>query len=928
MNEILAEVEHVEKVDDIENIISVHNNQCEEFKELNVDNLNQHVRCEVDDEKLPGWTAVDQIMNDILIQANEVFTEGCEVHNEEVDVDSEEGDVDNKDEDAEGDADNNTSVEELLPTNFVNQNVQHEVTAATTQTESPLSELSEFEQLVCTLKSELSENYILFKDSNRINILEPYHVKDQTDIKIKLSVVIDANFLPRIFVHNKEIGKDNNIWTGLPTVYNNIDSVQKLLARLRMFFVCVGNPDEQFQYITPVGSGISDAFTNEIRCYREGDYGATKWDTAYTSTIRSVKCQMLVQGSRCSSCAEDRRMLRKRQQRAEEKKTSPPVTFVHRIYQHKHMSRENLVTKIEQQKTEMRTLSSEVEKLKRQLHKQILQNGVTFSNPIAENIEMKDLMSTCQNDFEQAFPNPNSLQRLFWEQQIKFNSAGKNGMRWHPMLIRWCLFMRSKSAKAYDSMRDSGFIKLPSTRTLFDYSHYTKSALGFQPDVMKMLHDEASKLAMYEDNHKSFVGILFDEIKIQEDLVYDKHTGELIGFCDLDSIGNEILNLENLVGNCQKSQVAKFMLVIMVRGVTSNLKFPLAGFATNSITADFLYPIIWKAVSLIECVAKLKVLFCTCDGASANRRFFQLHKIDNSEEPVYFTINPHDNSRNLYFISDVPHLIKTARNCFSNSFSHKNTRRLWKNGKDISWMHMVRLFEEHCELQLYSPCPKLTRSHIDLAAFTYMKVNLAAQILSGSVANALEHLYDDSVSETVLFIRNFNKFFDCLNVRNLFEGRNKRNPNLEPFTGGDDPRLNSLKSTFLDYLKEWKQSVMQRPNLTPSQKLSMQLSAQTIAGVKISINSITECVKFMLDQGADFVLTYNFKQDPLKQHFGHYRHKGGANNNPSVYEVRHTMTHLRAVGAQALNPKRGNITNVNNNENVIDNTKLQRNDKY
>ncbi|CAG2241749.1 unnamed protein product [Mytilus edulis] len=178
-------------------------------------------------------------------------------------------------------------------------------------------------------------------------------------------------------------------------------------------------------YITPVGSGISDAFTNEIRCYREGDYGATKWDTAYTSTIRSVKCQMLVQGSRCSSCAEDRRMLRKRQQRAEEKKTSPPVTFVHRTYQHKHMSRENLVTKIEQQKTEMRTLSSEVEKLKRQLHKQILQNGVTFSNPIAENIEMKDLMSTCQNDFEQAFPNPNSLQRLFWEQQIKFNSAGK-----------------------------------------------------------------------------------------------------------------------------------------------------------------------------------------------------------------------------------------------------------------------------------------------------------------------------------------------------------------------------------------------------------------------------------------------------------------------------------------------------------------------
>ncbi|CAC5356778.1 unnamed protein product [Mytilus coruscus] len=231
MNEILAEVEHVESEGEIDNVISVDNSQCEEFNQLNVNNLNEHVRCEVDNEKLSGWTAVDKIMNDILLQANEgeLINEENGVHNEEGDVDNEEGDVDNKDGDvdiAEGDADNNTSVEELLHTNFVNQNVQHEVTAVATQTESPLSELSEFEQLVCTLKSELSENYILYKDSNRINILEPYHVKDTTDIQIKLSVVIDANFLPRIFVHNKEIGKDNNIWTGLPTVYSSIDAVQ------------------------------------------------------------------------------------------------------------------------------------------------------------------------------------------------------------------------------------------------------------------------------------------------------------------------------------------------------------------------------------------------------------------------------------------------------------------------------------------------------------------------------------------------------------------------------------------------------------------------------------------------------------------------------------------------------------------------------
>ena len=142
--------------------------------------------------------------------------------------------------------------------------------------------------------------------------------------------------------------------------------------------------------------------------------------------------------------------------------------------------------------------------------------------------------------------------------------------------------------------------------------------------------------------------------------------------------------------------------------------------------------------------------------------------------------NPFDSTRNVYFISDAPHLIKTARNCFSNSGYHKNTRNLWKNGKNIIWLHILRLFEEHCELSIYSPCPKISRSHVELTSFSIMKVNLAAQILSSTVANSLEMCYGDTVSETINFIRHMNKFFDCLNVRNLYEGRNSRNENMMP----------------------------------------------------------------------------------------------------------------------------------------------------
>lgn len=47
-------------------------------------------------------------------------------------------------------------------------------------------------------------------------------------------------------------------------------------------------------------------------------------------------------------------------------------------------------------------------------------------------------------------------------------------------------------------------------------------------------------------------------------------------------------------------------------------------------------------------------------------------------EVTYKTPNPYSSDgRDIYFIPDVPHLIKTTRNCWSNSFGHSNSRTLW-----------------------------------------------------------------------------------------------------------------------------------------------------------------------------------------------------------------------------------------------------------
>ena len=70
----------------------------------------------------------------------------------------------------------------------------------------------------------------------------------------------------------------------------------------------------------------------------------------------------------------------------------------------------------------------------------------------------------------------------------------------------------------------------------------------------------------------------------------------------------------------------------------------------------------------------------TADGASPNRKFFNLHKMENNENTTYgsvnWAMNPWDWSRKIYFVCDVPHLIKTTRNNLENSHGNKQTRNL------------------------------------------------------------------------------------------------------------------------------------------------------------------------------------------------------------------------------------------------------------
>ena len=105
--------------------------------------------------------------------------------------------------------------------------------------------------------------------------------------------------------------------------------------------------------------------------------------------------------------------------------------------------------------------------------------------------------------------------KLFWEQQLKAKSVkGKQGMRWHPAIIRWCLYMHHHSSGAYTTLQKSGIISMPSERALQDYRHFDASSSGFSRDTDLQLLDLV-KQEKSEDLAK-YVTLVIDEMYISE----------------------------------------------------------------------------------------------------------------------------------------------------------------------------------------------------------------------------------------------------------------------------------------------------------------------------------------------------------------------------------------------------------------------------
>ena len=201
---------------------------------------------------------------------------------------------------------------------------------------------------------------------------------------------------------------------------------------------------------------------------------------------------------------------------------------------------------------------------------------------------------------------------------------------------------------------------LPSQRTLRDYSHWCTTQNGVNFDFLKQARKVLEQEGVKSVDQQQYV-LLLDEMKVKTGLVFSKESGELVGFADLGSANRDIENFlsKNPADSPHTPSLAKKMLVFMIRPIFKpSLSFPVAAYPTIDLNGSQLYAVIkplnWMIFQLLPLQLMVHPLI-----------FYRMCGEKKRGGIPFKTKNPYAD-RDLYFICDPPHAMKTARNCLSN----------------------------------------------------------------------------------------------------------------------------------------------------------------------------------------------------------------------------------------------------------------------
>lgn len=313
--------------------------------------------------------------------------------------------------------------------------------------------------------------------------------------------------------------------------------------------------------------------------------------------IRDRNCELLMtqNSPRCTKCNQLRVTLRGRQYRLKQQTDRCSINSCVRL---SFLSREELRKRSNNLQVELKRIRNQQIRLKEKIERSVLNHGVVIDDYHLDN----DIKSILENESDKCNSTP--FARIFWQQQAEAAKKDPRGMRWHPLMIKWCVYLRYLSSNAYNTLRQSSCITLPSQRTLRDYTYHIRPSSGFS-DENDIQLIQIAKLNECEE-HEKYVLLLIDEIHVREDLVYDKHSGDLIGLTNMGKLNSQLTSFEKSLSDGPDSDLdkpgclANSVTTFMVKGLFSRFEFPYASFPCRDVTGDLLFDPLWECISRLE----------------------------------------------------------------------------------------------------------------------------------------------------------------------------------------------------------------------------------------------------------------------------------------------------------------------------------------
>jgi len=411
-------------------------------------------------------------------------------------------------------------------------------------------------------------------------------------------------------------------------------------------------------------------------------------------------------------------------------------------------------------------------------------------------------------------------------------------------------------------MRSKGWIQLPNGRALYEY-YVSPSELGFHEEALKMIapHGIRKKCNDLLNHHIVFIG----EVYVYMNVVYQKSSGEVVGYVRLDEVKAEWAEIEKEI--CGKKsdrppRYSKVLLSYLVKGVTNSIRAVVACHS-GGLNLEELNKKTWDVVKKLE-TCDIKVIALVGSGALVNQLFNRYEPITATDSRVVFdTTNIHSkDGRPLFLLNDFSELLKLIRNCFANSGAHNQTRLLTKNGEIISWQTIIDIFQSG-EDPRFLRLGKITTRHVFLNNDSIMKWNIAAETMSRAVADAIEQRRIPGTAETIKFIRYINDVSDCLSGTHVGQASKQKNLNLAVYKSEGDYRFFFL-TEFLSYLKKWEDEVRELPLLESERKRRL-LSPQVLTEIERTIRAFIGAVKYLLGRRRNLegVMASVFQENPL-----------------------------------------------------------------